>query len=121
MVFSSTLFLFYFLPFFLVLEQLFLLRLCEKAGVFSLVFTFLIAVVDWVLCSTEALTAAIHHLKIMAGLGAVTGQQLLAFSSEFGDTLGLATAIGFVAARLLGLRVSYIIGSLFNPFIYFRF
>ena len=136
---------------FLVLERLFLLRVYKKTGVLSILPTFLITVIGWVLFRADNLTAALRYLHTMAGLDAAAAPKLPAFSHEFWGTLGLAAAIAFVAALpsaerwelnllarshfsvrgaaglalgtalLLGLSVSYIIGSSFNPFIYFRF
>ena len=137
---------------FLVLERLFLLRFYKKIGVLSIIPTFLITVVGWVLFRAETLAGALHHLKIMAGLmptGPVA--QPLTFSLEFWVLLGVAALICFAAAWptlerwelstlarghftlrgaagltlvtavLLVLSLSYVVGSSFNPFIYFRF
>jgi alginate O-acetyltransferase complex protein AlgI len=139
----------------LVLERLFLLRFYEKVGVFSILPTFAITVVGWVLFRAEALAGALAHIKRMAGVGtavlAVNEKIQVRLGNDFWFTLGLAAFICFVAAwpkierwesstlarghftlggavgftlttvALLVLSVGYIVGSSFNPFIYFRF
>ncbi|MCI1188608.1 MBOAT family protein [Hymenobacter sp. DH14] len=136
---------------FLVLERLFLLRLYKKIGVASIVPTFLITVVGWVLFRAETLGGAGRYLKAMAGLMPVPTGQPLIFSLEFWVMMGVAALICFAAAwpalerwelstlakghftlrgavgltmataLLLVLSLSYVVGSSFNPFIYFRF
>jgi len=140
---------------FLVLERLFLLRLYKKIGLLSLLPTFAITVVGWVLFRAKTLAAALAYIKQLAGVGmagvTVTEQIQARLGDDFWFTLGLAAFICFVAAWpkierwelgtlarghftlggaigftlttgvLLVLSVSYIVGSAFNPFIYFRF
>ncbi|MCC2545901.1 MBOAT family protein [Hymenobacter sp. BT175] len=133
---------------FLVLDRLFLLRIYQRIGALSIIPTFLITVVGWVLFRAETLTGALDYLKQMFG-GAITS--LPYFTREFWFTLVLATVFAFMAALprierwelgtlaathltlpramtltlvtavLLILSVSYVIGNSFNPFIYFRF
>ncbi|WP_324673385.1 MBOAT family O-acyltransferase [Hymenobacter sp. GOD-10R] len=133
---------------FLVLDRLFLLRIYKKIGVLSILPTFAITVVGWVLFRAESLSAALAYMKQMF---AGSWSELPYFTIEFWATLALATvfsfmaalprierweigtltaerfalsrtlAQGFVTAILLILSVSYVIGSTFNPFIYFRF
>ncbi|GAA4017172.1 MBOAT family O-acyltransferase [Hymenobacter fastidiosus] len=133
---------------FLVLDRLFLLRLTKRLGAFSIVPTFLVTVVGWVLFRAASLGAGLAYIKQMfAGSWA----ELPYFNQEFRFTLVLATGIVFGAAIphveraglkllftqqfalrraipltlltavLLILSISYIVGSSFNPFIYFRF
>ena len=139
---------------FLILDRLFLLRIYQKIGALSIVPTFFITVVGWVLFRAETLTGALAYLKPM--FGAVADVAPMAapapyFSREFWFTLGLAAIIAFAAALprverwelstlakghftlrgavgltlvtavLLVLSLSYVVGSSFNPFIYFRF
>jgi alginate O-acetyltransferase complex protein AlgI len=132
----------------LVLDRLFLLRLYRRLGAFSIVPTFLLTVVGWVLFRAETLADARAYIGTM--VGGTWGPRPY-FSLEFWVTLGLAALFSFMAAlprverwqttvlaanswRLPGtlamslatallfvLSASYIIGSNFNPFIYFRF
>ncbi|MGI4760044.1 MAG: MBOAT family O-acyltransferase [Janthinobacterium lividum] len=132
----------------LILDRLFLLRLYRHLGPLSIVPTFLITVVGWVLFRAETLAGAGAYIGAM--FGGAWGP-LPYFSLELWVTLGLATCFSFMAAlprverwettvlaangwRLPGtlalslatallfvLSTSYIIGSTFNPFIYFRF
>ncbi|MBC8082546.1 MAG: MBOAT family protein [Hymenobacter sp.] len=133
---------------FLVLDRLFLLRLSGRLGPLSIVPTFLVTVVGWVLFRAESLAGALAYLERMVsgGLG-----ELPYFNNEFWATLALAVVFSFMAALprverwevgvlaaenlvlsravamslaaglLLVLSVSYVVGSSFNPFIYFRF
>jgi alginate O-acetyltransferase complex protein AlgI len=133
---------------FLVLDRLVLLRLSQRLGAFSLLPTFAATVVGWVLFRAETIAGAGRYIGAMFGAGTGTGP---AFSREFWVTLGLAATGAFAAAQpavergelrllatthftagqalglalatalLLVLSVSYIVGSSFNPFIYFRF
>jgi alginate O-acetyltransferase complex protein AlgI len=133
---------------FLVLDRLFLLRISKRLGVFSIIPTFLVTVVGWVLFRAETLAGAVSYMKRMfsGGLG-----ELPYFSNEFWITLALAILFAFMAALprverlevnmlfgeklslpraasltlatavLLILSAGAIIGNSFNPFIYFRF
>jgi alginate O-acetyltransferase complex protein AlgI len=136
---------------FLVLERLFLLKLYKKMGVLSIIPTFIITVIGWVLFRAETLTGGLRYLKTMAGLVPASTGQPLAFTLEFWAMMGVAALICFAAAWpamerwelstlakghfslrgaagltlvtavLLVLSISYVVGSSFNPFIYFRF
>jgi alginate O-acetyltransferase complex protein AlgI len=136
---------------FLVLERLFLLRVYQRIGVLSIIPTFLVTMVGWVLFRAETLRGALHYLKAMAGQQLVKAAPPAPFSLELWATLGVATLICFAAAWpalerwelgtlarshfsirsatgftlgaavLLILSISYVVGSSFNPFIYFRF
>ncbi|UOQ73526.1 MBOAT family O-acyltransferase [Hymenobacter cellulosilyticus] len=133
---------------FLVLDRLFLLRLSKRLGPLSILPTFLITVVGWVLFRAESLGEAQAYIQQMF-VGSWVA--LPYFTMEFWYTLLLATLFSFIAAvpliergqlgvlaasswsrgrmlalsmvtaLLLVLSTSYIIGSNFNPFIYFRF
>jgi len=136
---------------FLVLERLFLLKLYKKMGILSILPTFLITVVGWVLFRAETLAGALHYLKTMAGLTPASTGQPPVFTLEFWSMMAVAALICFAAAWpamerwelstlakghftlrgaagltlvtavLLVLSLSYVVGSSFNPFIYFRF
>ncbi|RYU80071.1 MBOAT family O-acyltransferase [Hymenobacter persicinus] len=133
---------------FLVLDRLFLLRIYQRIGALSIIPTFLITVVGWVLFRAETLSGALAYIRRML-VGEWSG--VPNFTREFWFTLLLATVFSFMAALprverwelgtlsadrlalpraigmslatalLLILSVSYIVGSSFNPFIYFRF
>jgi alginate O-acetyltransferase complex protein AlgI len=132
----------------LVLDRLFLLRLYRHLGPLSILPTFLITVVGWVLFRAETLASAWAYMGAMWGS---SWGPLPYFSLELWGTLGLAAFCSFMAALphverwettvlaanrwqlpgtlamsittalLFVLSASYIIGSTFNPFIYFRF
>ncbi|WP_303309511.1 MBOAT family protein [Hymenobacter sp. BT730] len=133
---------------FLILDRLFLLRIYQRLGVLSILPTFFITVIGWVLFRAESLTDALRYLqRMLAG----SWTELPPFSTEFWATLTLASVVAFMAAlprverqelellatthfslrravattvvtsALLILSAGYIIGSHFNPFIYFRF
>ncbi|TGE05474.1 MBOAT family O-acyltransferase [Hymenobacter fodinae] len=134
---------------FLVLDRLFLLRLSRRLGALSIVPTFLVTVVGWVLFRAESLSAALAYVGRM--FSPEWPRPLPDLSAEFWTTLGLAGACAFLAALprvehweldwlaaeplplrravglglltavLLVLSASYVVSSTFNPFIYFRF
>ncbi|MDF7812752.1 MBOAT family protein [Hymenobacter sp. YC55] len=133
---------------FLVLDRLFLLRISKRLGVLSIVPTFLVTVVGWVLFRAETLAGALAYVKRMFS-GSLN--ELPYFNNEFWITLTLAGLFAFMAAlprverwevsmlfgeklslpraasltlataALLILSAGAILGSSFNPFIYFRF
>lgn len=133
---------------FLILDRIFLLRITKRLGVLSVVPTFIITVVGWVLFRAESLTQAVQWTERMF-LGG--WEPLPFFTPEFWITLALAAVFAFMATvprvergqvrllaaehltlpRALGLTLAAlvllvlsagtIIGSSFNPFIYFRF
>ncbi|SNC77232.1 alginate O-acetyltransferase complex protein AlgI [Hymenobacter gelipurpurascens] len=135
---------------FLILDRLFQLRLSRLLGPLSIVPTFLITVVGWVLFRAESLSAALAYLGTMFRLD-WPSHSLVGLSPEFWTTLGLAATLSFMAAlprverwelgwltaepmplrRAIGLGLltvvlfllsaSYVVSSTFNPFIYFRF
>ncbi|UPL49229.1 MBOAT family O-acyltransferase [Hymenobacter sublimis] len=136
---------------FLVLDRLFLLRLYRKLGALSILPTFVITVVGWVLFRAETLAGALAYVSRMLGLGVNITAALPYYTREFWFTLVLAAVFSFMAALprierweirtlaashfsvraaagitavtalLLLLSMGYIVGSSFNPFIYFRF
>ena len=133
---------------FLVLDRLFLLNVYRKIGALSILPTFLITVVGWVLFRAQTLAQAIQYIKRMFN-GGLDG--LPYYTPEFWTMLTLAAvfafmaiipgmerrearifaashlsvartvAMGLVTAILLIISTGYILGSSFNPFIYFRF
>ncbi|WP_196955416.1 MBOAT family O-acyltransferase [Hymenobacter guriensis] len=133
---------------FLILDRLFWLRISRRLGVLSILPTFVVAVVGWVLFRAESLSSALAYVERMFG---GEWQELPRFSTEFWYTLLLAAGFSFMAALprverwevnvllgehlqptravtisvaaalLLILSASAIVGSSFNPFIYFRF
>ncbi|UOQ73528.1 MBOAT family O-acyltransferase [Hymenobacter cellulosilyticus] len=136
---------------FLVLDRLFLLRLSKRLGPLSILPTFLITVVGWVLFRAESLTDALRYVQHMFTGPLFTDRPFPYYTTRFWLTLGLAAVFSFAAAIprierrelailahsqlrgreavalgiassiLLVLSVMYIVGSNFNPFIYFRF
>ena len=133
---------------FLVLDRLFLLKIYKKIGVLSILPTFLITVVGWVMFRAPSLSFGLEYIRQMF---AGSMDQLPYFSNEFWIIMALATLFSFMAALprverwevsmlfaeklalpravsltlataiLLILSAGAIIGNSFNPFIYFRF
>ncbi|MBP6979245.1 MAG: MBOAT family protein [Lentimicrobiaceae bacterium] len=134
---------------FLVLDRLFLLKVYKKIGkIPSIVITFLITLIGWVLFRADSLTAAWSYLQQMfafnftppaltfdprfwamlvlgavfafyGGVRAIEAWQVRIFAREQKDRVILAmAAIGLV---LLVISASSITSQGFNPFIYFRF
>ncbi|MBC8082229.1 MAG: MBOAT family protein, partial [Hymenobacter sp.] len=137
---------------FLILDRLFWLRISQRLGLLSIVPTFVVTVVGWVLFRAETLTQALAYVRAMLPVAAPAGALSLPYlSPEFWAVLLLAAGICFVAAwrraertellllstthftfrqaaglsaataTLLLLALSYVVGSTFDPFIYFRF
>ena len=151
---------------FLILDRLFLLRV-SRIGALSIVPTFLVTVVGWVLFRAETLAGGLQYIGTMLRLAPAApvavgwnevapappvptinwlqyGPQfwlLLALAAGFAFmnalpaleqralslyaahtlTLRRTVALGLVAAGLLLLSTGAIVGSTFNPFIYFLF
>jgi alginate O-acetyltransferase complex protein AlgI len=136
---------------FLVLERLFLLRVYQRLGWFSLLLTLVVTVFGWVLFRADTLAGALRYWQALVGLNPGPRIANLYFGPEFTYTLGLAAVASLAAALpgvarwelgqlaatplsrggawrlsagtalLLVLSLSYLVGSSFNPFIYFRF
>jgi alginate O-acetyltransferase complex protein AlgI len=131
--------------FFLILDRIFLKDLLGRfPAVFSRIITFSIVVVGWIFfviedfsTATEFLSIILHpsllssidFIEVVDGLSAkqlfVLGASVLITSTAFYDRIKLPqnyparmAALGVV---LWLLSVSYLAGSDFNPFIYFRF
>jgi len=137
---------------FLVLDRLLLLRLYQRLGALSILPTFVITTLGWVLFRADSLTQALRFMARMLGRGPAAGPTNWAqFNNQFWALLALGAAFAFMnawpalerrnlslyAAHTLSLRRSLalslgaglllvlslgaIVGSSFNPFIYFRF
>lgn len=136
--------------FFLVIERVFLLKLTDKIGrIPRIILTMFIVVIGWVFFRVESLHGAWNYVKAMFGrsIGDITNTPgiewnytfvVAAFFSLFvlvkrGQKLqdkifGAVSlnASGHIAMAvcsviLFVLSLSYVTGSGFNPFIYFRF
>lgn len=135
--------------FFLILDRLFLLKLSAKMGKYpSIVLTFFITIIGWVLFRAESLEQAQFYLQAMFSFEQMNlpeyGTQfwsILVFAvlfafitlsklglkweqfSFFADRYSLRQYIGMTLLffLLVGLSLSSITSSGFNPFIYFRF
>jgi alginate O-acetyltransferase complex protein AlgI len=134
--------------FFLVLDRLFLLRLYRYIGTLSIIPTFFITVIGWVLFRAPSLPTALAWLQCMFRSGtdalpylsnefwgimalatlfcfaaAIPRVERWELSLLFGEKLSLPRAISLTvaAAVLLLLSAAAILGNSFNPFIYFRF
>jgi len=81
--------------FWLIVDRLFWLRISQRLGMLSIVPTFIITVIGWVLFRAESLSAALTWISRM--FSAETAQ-LPYFSNEFWYTLILATLFSFMAA-----------------------
>ena len=148
---------------FLVLDRLVLLRIYRRLGALSIVPTFAITVVGWVLFRAATLSGAAAYIGRMLGghpapaanpqavPPAIADMDWAQFNEMFWALLALAAvfafmnalpglerrnlslyaarplpgrraaAFGLAAALLLVLSAGSILGSAFNPFIYFRF
>ena len=134
--------------FFLVLERMFLLKVYEKLGKFiRTVLTFLIVVVGWVFFRVEKILDAFVYIK---HLFIFNYKSVPSFGSEFYTYFFLAVFFSFfvffkkgqkiqdavyfnpysnnkhamltlVSLILFTISIGTILGSGFNPFIYFRF
>jgi alginate O-acetyltransferase complex protein AlgI len=154
---------------FLILDRLFLLRFYRTIGIASIVPTFVITVIGWVLFRAKDLTGALTYIGRMFGqfhplppklgwdnvvlepalvvppmnwqqfdsyfwtilaigavfafMNAVPGleRQNLTLYAAHSLSFRRALGISLAAAAMLLLSFSFIVGSSFNPFIYFRF
>jgi len=136
--------------FFLILDRLFLEKLLNKLGKFtSILFTFLVTVVGWVLFRAESFEQIKYYLKTMFDFNfdfkpyAVQNnfwtiliiavifsfitafkfglkiEKFVFFSKQYNFTQNIISS--FVILLLLFISISSITSSGFNPFIYFRF
>jgi alginate O-acetyltransferase complex protein AlgI len=86
---------------FLVLDRLFLLRLYRKLGALSILPTFGITVVGWVLFRADTLDQALYYMSRMFGAAAPEPWAPIAppvFAPQFWTLLGLATVFAFMNA-----------------------
>ena len=134
--------------FFLILDRLFMLNLLKKAGRFpSILLTFLVVVLGWVLFRAETVCAAAGYYKALfafrGGLTATLTPQFVLFFALavvfsflpvlkigdrwmeriFGGVYSKRMAIGLflITIMLFFLSVGTLAVTDFNPFIYFRF
>ena len=88
--------------FFLILDRLFLLRFYQRLGAWSIVPTFGITVIGWVLFRAETLTGALAYVGHMAGAGSSVSPTLALLpppaTARFWFTLSLAAGLAFMAA-----------------------
>lgn len=133
---------------FLILDRLFMLNWLKKAGRFpSILLTFLVVVLGWVLFRAETVGAAIGYYKALFAFRSgpttlLTPQFLLFFALaivfsflpvlKIGDrwmerifsgvySKRMAVGLFFIAIMLFFLSVGALSVTDFNPFIYFRF
>lgn len=135
---------------FLVLERLFLLKLTARIGkIPRVIFTMFIVILGWVVFRVEHLRPALRYIKAMFGMS--TGEVHYGPGIEWYITLWIALFFAFFvlvnrgqklqdkiygipslsirghiamtvcALVLFIISLSYVTGSNFNPFIYFRF
>ena len=135
--------------FFLILDRIFLIKWLEKIGkIPSLIFTFLITMIGWVLFRSTSIDMAMLFIKKMFAFNFSISE--VSFNPQFWTILILAALISFITISKFGLKLeSYIyythysvrriytmsafciiliifsLGGItssgFNPFIYFRF
>jgi len=135
---------------FLILDRLFLVNVLKKLGQpFSILFTFLVVTLAWVLFRMETLPEALDVYKILFGFteniqnipfsnSAITifgialffaGFTLLPFGKRIQDyffggntrTLGATLALATLTVLLLLLSIAFLSPGGINPFIYTRF
>jgi len=82
--------------FFLIADRLFLLKILEKIGKFpSLVFTFFITLIGWVLFRAEGLRHAVSYLETMFSFGKEGSK--IEFDQRFWIILAVAGIFSFIA------------------------
>lgn len=135
--------------FFLILDRLFLLKFSEKIGKYpSIILTFFITIIGWVLFRAESLDQAFYYMEAMFSFD---GIGIKNYGSQFWTMMTFAILFAFFTLSklglkweqkvffaekyqlkgylfftivffiLIGLSISSITSSGFNPFIYFRF
>lgn len=135
--------------FFLILDRLFLLKFSKKMGKYpSIAFTFFITIIGWVLFRSENMNQAFYFMEAMFNFD---GLELKTYGSQFWAMMVFAVLFAFITLSktglkweqkiffaekyqikgylfftlvffiLIGLSISSITSSGFNPFIYFRF
>lgn len=134
---------------FLILDRLFLLKFLSKLpNIFSILITFFLTIMGWVIFRIENMTDAINFYQVLFsfkdmsnlelipefGLIAVLaiifsflasikiGRKIIRFFFEKNDyTLSQHLALSLSTIILLILSISFVVSSDFNPFIYYRF
>jgi len=136
--------------FFLIIDRLFWLKIVEKIGkIPSIIITFFITVIGWVLFRAESLYQIKYYIKSMFSFNDIKIDNLV--STEFWVILIIGVIFAFITAFKVGLKIekfvfykndykvnqalviaffvlvllvlsiSSITSSGFNPFIYYRF
>lgn len=134
---------------FLILDRLFLLKFLSKLpNIFSILITFFLTIMGWVIFRIENLTDAINFYQVLFSFKDMSN---LEFIPEFGLIAVLAIIFSFLASIKIGrkiinffferdnytliqhlalslstiilliLSISFVVSSDFNPFIYYRF
>ena len=137
--------------FFLILDKMFLIKVTKVIGKYpSIIFTFIITLIGWVLFRAESFDQAIWFTKAMFSFNSITEAHLY-FDKEFWSILVIAILFSFFTLPKLGFKIQNFIffkeeysiktylymsvliivlliistasitSSGFNPFIYFRF
>ena len=132
---------------FLVIERLFLLKWLNKLGKLSVIYTFFVVTVGWVLFRLERFQVSIDYLKRMFALHSGNNWSpdgnyyfilgcavffsfitLIPAGKRLEEKVFFATytirrhyAMSFILLILTFISAGYISSSTFNPFIYFRF
>lgn len=137
--------------FFLILDRMFWLKVTKKIGKYpSIIITFIITLIGWVLFRAETPSQALWYIKSMFTFKEANNL-LLYFDKEFWTILVIAVFFSFVTLSKVGLKIqdfmffkdkysfktyfavnflivilliictASITSSGFNPFIYFRF
>jgi alginate O-acetyltransferase complex protein AlgI len=135
--------------FFLIMDKLFFLNFSKKIGKYpSIIITFFITIIGWVLFRAESYHQLSYYLQAMFAFNSIDVQH---YDSEFWTILIIAISFAFITLSkfglkleqnvffassysiknnivmtfvyvvLLALSISSITSSGFNPFIYFRF
>lgn len=134
----------------LILERLFLLNFYKKLGSLSIILSFLIVIIGWVIFRADTLDQALNHISHMFNVN-VTGKHHVFISNKVKIIFLVATFFSFFSLLPFGTRIqnflfnqenkpllsqtiilmccifiyalalASITTSNFNPFIYFRF
>lgn len=134
---------------FLILDRLFLLKFLSKLpNIFSILITFFLTIMGWVIFRIENMTDAINFYQVLFSFKDMSNLELI---PEFGLIAVLAIIFSFLASIKIGrkiinffferdnytliqhialslstiilliLSISFVVSSDFNPFIYYRF
>lgn len=134
---------------FLILDRLFLFKFLSKLpNIFSILITFFLTIMGWVIFRIENMTDAINFYQVLFSFKDMSNLELI---PEFGLIAVLAIIFSFLASIKIGrkiinffferdnytliqhialsfstiilliLSISFVVSSDFNPFIYYRF